>query len=185
MTDPFEINDRSTRQSGISKTTARLAGEIAKPSVEEREFFRQRREKDLGVGLDENGNLQGSTVQISEPRLEIEKTSLKVFRNIADAWRLSETERMAVLDINDLRKYELLMSDSGLVSSDILDRISRCLGIYKALHTIFSDSTSANEWLRRPNTARPFDGQSALTYVLEHRACGLIEVRQYLDAQCA
>ncbi|MEN3971487.1 MbcA/ParS/Xre antitoxin family protein [Sphingomicrobium sp. XHP0235] len=184
MAQPFDPDDQSKGRKGPSKASLDLAAQFAKPNAKERDFFRVRKEKGLGVGLDETDALRNASRENSEHQRDLGKTGVRVFHKIADAWRLSETERMTILDVNDLRTYQGLMADEPQVSSDLLDRLSYCLGIYKALHTIFSESTAANSWLRRPNKAIPFEGRSALEYILENNTTGLSEVRQYLDAQC-
>jgi hypothetical protein len=71
-----------------------------------------------------------------------------------------------------------------LPPQDTLDRISYILGIYKALHILFSDDNRADEWVRRPNNASMFGGMTALQFMLrDGRMVDLFKVRQYLDAQ--
>ena len=45
---------------------------------------------------------------------------------------------------------------------DTLERLSYLLGIYKALQILLPDPHAADEWVRKPNTAPPFGGSSAL-----------------------
>ena len=66
---------------------------------------------------------------------------------------------------------------------DTLERISYLLGIYKALQILLPDEQAADDWVRRPNTASPFGGGSALDRMLSGQVSDLYVVRQYLDAQ--
>jgi hypothetical protein len=69
------------------------------------------------------------------------------------------------------------------VPTDVLERISYVLGIYKALHSLFVDRAQADSWVRRPNAAPMLGGQSALDRMLAGQVGGLCIVRQYLEEQ--
>jgi hypothetical protein len=66
---------------------------------------------------------------------------------------------------------------------DTLERLSYILGIYKALQILLPDERAADVWIRQPNAAPLFGGQSALRRMLSGRVSDLYVVRQYLDAQ--
>ena len=66
---------------------------------------------------------------------------------------------------------------------DALERISYVLGIYKAIQILVPDEKAADEWVKRPNTAPPFGGRSALDRMMSGQVADLFVVRQYLDAQ--
>ncbi len=87
--------------------------------------------------------------------------ALKVFYNICSAWGLSATERS-----------ELLGNPENQ-----LERISYTIGIYKALHTIFTNNKQSDAWIKKPN--REFGHQTALEVMIEDPQ----RVRRYLDAQ--
>ena len=53
----------------------------------------------------------------------------------------------------------------------------------KALQLLLPDERAADAWVRRPNLAPPFNGQSALERMLQGRVADLYEVRRYLDAE--
>ena len=65
----------------------------------------------------------------------------------------------------------------------MLERISYLLGIYKALHILLPTEHAANAWLKKPNTAPLFAGQTALKKMLRGSIVDLADVRRYLDAQ--
>ena len=64
-----------------------------------------------------------------------------------------------------------------------MERISYILGIYRALQILFKDAKLADGWVRRPNTASPFGGRSALDRMLSGNVADLFVVRRYLDAE--
>ena len=64
-----------------------------------------------------------------------------------------------------------------------MDRISYILGIYKALQILLPDTGAADNWIRQPNNASFFNGQSALDRMRGGKVADLYVVRQYLDAQ--
>ena len=66
---------------------------------------------------------------------------------------------------------------------DTLERLSYLLGIYKSLQILIPDPRAADEWVRKPNSAAPFGGRSALERMLSGQVADLYVVRQYLDAE--
>lgn len=66
---------------------------------------------------------------------------------------------------------------------DVLDRISYLLGIYKALNILLPSPRAADKWVKKPNAAPLFHGQSALDRMLGGSLMDLADVRRYLDAQ--
>ncbi len=66
---------------------------------------------------------------------------------------------------------------------DTLERLSYLLGIYKSLQILLPDPKLADAWIRKPNTAAPFGGRSALERMLSGQVADLYVVRQYLDAE--
>lgn len=110
--------------------------------------------------------------------------ALRAFFRIADAWRLDATQQRVLLGSPAPSTfYKWKKERAGTLSRDVLERISYILGIYKALQILFSNQHSADEWIRRPNTAGPFGGRSALDRMLSGNVSDLFVVRQYLDGQ--
>ena len=107
---------------------------------------------------------------------------LTAFFSIASEWAL-DTEQQRVLLGSPGRStfFKWKKQLRGQLSRDTLDRISYLLGIYKALHILFP-AHSAQEWLRNPNQATLFGGQSPLDYMLGGSLIALADVRRYLDA---
>ncbi len=82
-----------------------------------------------------------------------------------------------------LKKRATEARDVPGVAREMLERLSYLLGIYKALQILFPNPEFADTWVRRPNTAPLFGGQSALDRMLSGRVADLYVVRQYLDAE--
>lgn len=117
-------------------------------------------------------------------RKELSGPALKAFFRIAGLWRLSPDEQMTLLGVTARSTfYNWKRARDTRLSKDTLERISYILGIYKALQILLPDERAADEWVRRPNTASPFNGGSALDRMLSGQVSDLFVVRQYLDAE--
>jgi len=56
------------------------------------------------------------------------------------------------------------------------------MGVHKALRILFSNQPErAYEWVHKPNAAAPFNGLTALSYMLGGQVVDLADVRRYLD----
>lgn len=110
--------------------------------------------------------------------------ALRAYFAIAAAWGLRASEARRLLgDPPESTFYKWKKQRDGAPGRDVLERISHVLGIFKSLQILFPDPTRADAWLRRPNTAAPFGGRSALDRMLAGNVADLYVVRQYLDAQ--
>lgn len=110
--------------------------------------------------------------------------ALRTFFRIADAWELSAAEARALLGSPATSTYFKWKSGQvGQVSRDVLERVSYVLGIYKALQLLLPQPRAADTWVRQPNSAAPFNGESALDRMLLGNVSDLYVVRQYLDAE--
>jgi len=125
-----------------------------------------------------------STAAATRPYSDAEKAQagLTAFFSIAEEWGL-DNDRQRLLLGNPGRStfFAWKKSKQGSLSRDVLDRLSYILGIYKALHILFSDRT-ASQWLRNPNSAPLFNGQAPLEHMLSGQLIALADVRRYLDA---
>src|SRR5690606_40712828 len=93
--------------------------------------------------------------------------ALKAFFNITGRWGLSnEQERLLLGSPGRSTFYRWKRDVPGQLPHDVLERISYVLGIYKALHILFSSDRQADEWISRANTAPLFGGRSALERML-------------------
>ena len=115
---------------------------------------------------------------------EAAQALLRTYFNIADAWKLSSKEAMALLGLRSRSTYHVWKGGkAGPLSPDTLERISYVLGIYKALQMLLPSDEAADAWIRKPNAAPLFGGKSALDRMLSGNVADLYEVRRYLDAQ--
>jgi hypothetical protein len=109
---------------------------------------------------------------------------LRAFTRIAELWRLSIPEQLALLGIASRSTYfKWRKEPQPKLPRDTLERLSYLLGIYKALQLLLPETHAADEWIRRPNDAPLFGGRSALERMLSGNVADLYTVRQYLDAQ--
>jgi hypothetical protein len=109
---------------------------------------------------------------------------LRAFANIAESWGLSVAEQLQLLGIASRSTFfKWRREREPRLPRDTLERLSYLLGIYKSLQILLPDPKAADEWIRRPNSAAPFGGRSALDRMLSGQVADLYVVREYLDAQ--
>ena len=105
---------------------------------------------------------------------------LETFFAIAEKWRLSTDEQIALLGSPGRSTFFKWKKDGGALPPDTRERLSHILGIIKCLRILFTQDERGDAWIRAK--ARYFDGASALDVMLEGMS-GIIRVRRYLDAQ--
>jgi hypothetical protein len=109
--------------------------------------------------------------------------ALRTFFNIARAWDLSPAEEQRLLGVQRSTLYAWRAgSYPARLDADTLERLSYVFGIYGALQVLFPVAERADAWLRKPNDAPLFGGDSALSRMLGGQVADLFEVRRYLDA---
>ncbi len=114
----------------------------------------------------------------------VASAALRAFFGAMDDWDFSNEEARVLLGAPPKSSFHRMKRlEVPKLSRDELDRISYVLGIYKALHILLPDLNIANEWVSRPNTAPPFNGQSAKERILAGKVADLADVRRYLDAE--
>lgn len=108
---------------------------------------------------------------------------IRAFFRIAEAWDLSEGEKMAAMGgVSRATLFNWKRDPSNVrLGVDQLDRLSYLIGIYKALQIVFTRSEQADGWIRRPNSAPPFGGKPAADLMFSGRMEDLMRVRRYLD----
>lgn len=114
---------------------------------------------------------------------EAGRVALKFFFNLMDHWGCTAEEQRALLgSIGNTTFYKYKRLPNVRLPHDMLERISYLMGIHKALSIIFSNNRErVYKWVSSPNTAAPFNGQTALTYMLVGRVMDIADVRRYLD----
>ncbi len=120
----------------------------------------------------------------AEPVDTLAAPALRSFFRLAEYWKLRIGEQRKLLgDPPESTFYKWKRQQEGSLSRDTIERISYLLGIWKSLQILFPDPAQADAWLRRPNQAALFGGDSALQRMLSGNVADLYVVRQYLDAQ--
>lgn len=109
--------------------------------------------------------------------------ALDTFVRIAGHWALTASEQRLLLGAIPESTYfkYLKQPKQARLSHDALERISHVIGIFKSLNVLLPRTESADAWIRKPNDAPLFKGQTALEYLLSGRFEDLIAVRRYLD----
>lgn len=115
-------------------------------------------------------------------RKDLTGPALRTFFRIAEAWNLQEQEQMRLLGLESRSTFQSWKRGAvAAISKDALERISYVLGIYKGLHILLPKT--ADQWVRKSNTAGIFGGRSALDRMTSGNVADLYVVRQYVDAQ--
>ena len=125
-----------------------------------------------------------NTASAYDPQ-RVASAALESFFNLAKRWGLTATQERALLgDPPESTFYKWKAERTAKrLSRDVLDRISYLLGVYKALNILLPSPRAADEWVKKPNSAPLFQGQSALQRMLGGSVVDLSDVRRYLDAQ--
>ncbi len=109
------------------------------------------------------------------------QAGLTAFFSITQEWGLdNDQQRILLGSPGRTTFFEWKKKKKGKLSKDTLDRLSYVLGIYKALHILFSNN-SVLQWIRNPNNDPLFSGKSPLEYMLSGHLVSLSDVRRYLD----
>lgn len=108
---------------------------------------------------------------------------LRAFARIAEAWGLTVDEQLRLLGQPPRSTFFAWRKhpERASVPRDTLERLSNLLGIWKSLQILLPDPAAADAWIRKPNQAPGFGGQSALARMLAGNVSDLHEVRRYLD----
>ena len=108
---------------------------------------------------------------------------LRAFDRIAQAWGLSVDEQLVLLGQPPRSTFFAWRKqpEKASLPRDTLERLSNLLGIWKSLQILLPDVAAADGWVRRPNSAAPFGGGSALQRMLGGNVSDLNLVRRYLD----
>ena len=114
---------------------------------------------------------------------EAGRVALKFFFHVMKLWGCSPAQQRALLGgIGNTTYHKYKKLPQVRLPHDTLERISYLMGMHKALRILFSNSLDkAYEWVHKPNAAPPFNGQSALDYMLQGRVVDLADTRRYLD----
>lgn len=128
-----------------------------------------------------DSQLEGCFPNIDTPQAG--RIALTFFFGLMDKWGCTESEQRVLLgSISSATYSEYKYLPALRLPLDLMTRISYLMGIHKSLRILFSSHIdSAYHWVRKPNQAAPFNGQSALQFMLSGHIAELANVRRYLD----
>jgi len=110
--------------------------------------------------------------------------AMRSFLSIASGWHLSGDEQRALLGWPpESTFYKYKSGQVGVLSYDVLVRISLVLGIYKALRILYTEQALSAGWVRLPNSNPLFGGRPALDLMTNGGIDGLYQVRRLLDGR--
>ena len=104
--------------------------------------------------------------------------ALNAVRRIADRWHVSRRDLPVLLGCKSQTVRTWYKTAPETLDKDVVDRIAHLIGIYDALHTIFSDSDYADRWIYESN--RAFRGRKPFDLIASGDIIALIEVHRYL-----
>jgi hypothetical protein len=115
----------------------------------------------------------------------LSSAALQAFFNLTARWGLTATQERILLGSPPESTFFKWKAERNArrLGRDTLERISYLLGIAKALNSLLPSPRAADEWVKKPNAATLFHGQSALDRMLGGSLVDLADVRRYLDAQ--
>ncbi len=121
-------------------------------------------------------------------RRRVSGPGLRAFLAIADLWGLNELERRLLLGLPSRSTYHAWAKAARerrdiTLDLDVLMRLSAVLGIHKALQILHRTGQEGVLWLRGPNDALPFGGQTPLAVMTAGPQDALLMVRRHLDAK--
>ncbi len=118
-------------------------------------------------------------------RERLSGAALRAFFNIMAKWGVRDVDaRMLLGGVTNGPYYQLKREPDRVLDVDRLTRVSLLVGIFKALHILYSDAL-ADRWVQMPNTNRLFGGTSPLDYMLRGGLPAMLTVRRLLDARRA
>lgn len=116
-------------------------------------------------------------------RERLTPAALKGFYRLIAAWSIRDEEARELLGgVSSSAFYEWKKLPPRSLDIDRITRISYLVGIYKALHILYSDDL-ADRWIAMPNTNVIFAGRTPLAFMLASGIPAMQTVRKLLDAR--
>jgi len=115
-------------------------------------------------------------------RSQFSQAAVPALLRLAQAWGLTDAQLADLLggiSVSTVRRWKRTPPDD--LGFDGLTRASYLLGIYQALHVIL-DEVNADAWVRMPNDAPLFSGQSPVDVMTQGGILAMDRVRLHLDA---
>jgi hypothetical protein len=118
-----------------------------------------------------------------ENRARLSPAAVKGVFRIAKHWKLRDDDTRALLGgLSNGSFYSMKNQAAKTLDEDQLTRASLLIGIYKALHILYSPKL-ADAWISLANTNPMFAGISPLDYMKKGGIPAFVRVRQLLDAR--
>jgi hypothetical protein len=115
-------------------------------------------------------------------REKLSPSAVRAFFRIAARWKLpDEAARDLLGGISNGTLYNLRSRPKTLRADELL-RVSYLIGIFKALHILYSEKL-ADAWIQLPNTNPIFKGSTPLAYARAGGIPALQTLRRLLDAR--
>lgn len=116
-------------------------------------------------------------------RKRLSPAGSQAFLRITGKWAVKDEDARQLLGgISSGSFYALKKEPRRTLDQDTLTRISLLIGIFKALHILYSPRL-ADAWMTLPNSNSMFQGSTPLAYILRLGLPGMMQVRQLLDAR--
>lgn len=115
-------------------------------------------------------------------RVKLTSAAVPAVLRLAQAWSLTDAQLADLLggmSVSTVRRWKRTPPED--LGFDGLTRASYLLGIYQALHVIL-DELNADAWVRAPNDAPLFSGQTPLDVMCTGGILAMDRVRVHLDA---
>lgn len=128
------------------------------------------------------GDVEAAPDVRAPARREDTKRLVTAFARIAERWKLSIDEQLALLGNPARSTYFKWKKEGGVLPRDTLDRLSYVFGIHEALQILFPDDEAAAGWAHKPNTNPMFGGRPAIE-AMTRDLVTLSKVRQLLDTE--
>lgn len=110
--------------------------------------------------------LQSALLGAPDPKaayVRLAGAALRAFHGISTKWSLSEEDQKQILGVHEIPNIDSLgKKELDVADFEALECFSHLLGIYAALHTLFSSEASADAWIKKLNSAPPFSGRAVL-----------------------
>lgn len=132
-------------------------------------------------------HLPGTPVDLNDRavRERLSGPGLRAFFNIMRRWQVRDEDARALLGgVTNGPYYQMKRDPDRLLDADRLTRVSLLVGIFKALHVLYSEGL-ADRWVRLPNTNRIFGGSTPLEYMIRGGLPAISVVRRLVDARRA
>lgn len=118
-----------------------------------------------------------------DERTRVSGPGLRTFLNIADRWKLPESDRLALLQCDPSRfaDWSRIARLNGplVLETAVFMRLSAILGVFAELQQLLSSADQERDWLTRAHKSQPFNGLAPCE-LLRGALEDLLAVRRYV-----